>query len=360
MLVEVLHNIEAGGLYPEIDGIIGVSEAVRNVQRAGVNYRTILNGVDLDRFPFSDKEKRKDKIILLQIPRRSKMGVNLDELATELAARNPAIELWIVGDWVGESTEQVKFLGIRQDVAELYRSAHFTVLLSKEEPFGLVAVESMAAGTPVIVSNSGGFRDIITDPSHGFLVDGPDREQALKVIRQAIDCLSSDGYRQIVDAGRKRVEEKFCIKRCVKEYEDFILELYAAKRKDPLECSAPLKIPPAALVSEALYDLHANELQMMANRLKALSYSDEAFPSEQVLVQAHQLGTYLKHHRPELLPRELKLYLYCCGDRMEDTLEDMLDDLDLVREKGLYQHLYDYLCQTKEEFPKRWERIRSL
>jgi glycosyltransferase involved in cell wall biosynthesis len=360
VLLEVLHNIEQGGMYEEIDGIIGVSEAVRKVQLPDRNYRTILNGIDLDLFPFSDKEKSNDKIILLQVARRSKMAINLDELAEDLAAIHPAIELWIAGDWIGQSTERVKFLGIRQDIADLYRLAHFTVLLSKEEPFGLAAVESMAVGTPVILSNSGGFVDIVSDPSQGFLVDGPDRQQALAAISQAIACVGTDKYRQIVDAGRKRVEERFGIRHCVTQYEDFILELYAAKGNSSPEIPGPLKVPAAALVGEALYDLHANDLPMMATRLKALSCSDEALRPERILIQAHQLGAYLKRHRPDLLPRELGLYLYCCGDRIEDTLEGMIDDLDLVREKGLYEHFYNYLCQTKDQFPQRWKRLNAV
>ncbi len=186
VLIEVLHNIERGGLYQEIDGIIGVSKAVQKKQQDDDRCVTILNGVDLDLFPFLPERKFSDKIILLQIARRAKMAVNLDDLAADLVAMHPSIELWIVGDWVGESTEQVKFLGIQENVADLYQRAHFTVLLSKEEPFGLVAIESMASGTPVIISNSGGFCDIITDASHGFLVDGPTNEQALRVIDEAI------------------------------------------------------------------------------------------------------------------------------------------------------------------------------
>jgi hypothetical protein len=359
VLIEVLHNIERGGLYQEIDGIIGVSHAVQKIQQDDERCITILNGVDLDLFPFSIEQKPTDKIILLQVARRSKLAVSLEELAADLITMHPSIELWIVGDWVGESTEQVKFLGIREDVAELYRQAHFTVLLSKEEPFGLVAIESMASGTPVIVSNSGGFRDIITDSSHGFLVDRPTKEQALLVLHDAISSIKSERYKDIVEGGRRRVEQEFCIKKCVKKYEDVILKLYSEKKSSSPPALDPVTTPVAALVGEALYDLHAGEVELMSARLKVLSFSTEALKNGPILSTAHTLGAYLKFHRPDLLPRQLKLYLYCCGDRTEDTLEELLNDIELLKETGTYDHFYKYLHETREEFPERWHRLQQ-
>ncbi len=145
----------------------------------------------------------------------------------------------------------------------------------------------------------------------------------------------------------------------MKKYEEVILNLYSTKLASPLLAPEPLRIPAAALVGEALYDLHAGELEMMSARLEALSCSDDAIKNERILTTAHRLGLYVKLHRPDLLPRKLKLYLYCCGDRIEDTLEEMLNDIGLLKETGLYEHLYNYLYQTREEFPERWQKIQE-
>lgn len=79
----------------------------------------------------------------------------------------------IIGD--GELREQLKqlkdeldlnsiyFLGNlpQSTVAELYSIADLTVVPSRVEPFGLVALESLACGTPVIASKAGGLQDFI-------------------------------------------------------------------------------------------------------------------------------------------------------------------------------------------------------
>lgn len=60
-------------------------------------------------------------------------------------------------------------VGPRDALPRLYSSAAVTVLPSTEEAFGLVLVESLACGTPVVASDVGGMRDIVT-PEVGRLV----------------------------------------------------------------------------------------------------------------------------------------------------------------------------------------------
>jgi D-inositol-3-phosphate glycosyltransferase len=68
--------------------------------------------------------------------------------------------------------EQVEFVGSKpQEMLPLYYSAaDITVMPSHYESFGLVAVESMASGTPVIASNVGGLSFTVKDGETGFLV----------------------------------------------------------------------------------------------------------------------------------------------------------------------------------------------
>jgi D-inositol-3-phosphate glycosyltransferase len=68
--------------------------------------------------------------------------------------------------------EQVEFVGSKpQELLPLYYSAaDVTVMPSHYESFGLVAVESMASGTPVIASNVGGLSFTVKDGETGFLV----------------------------------------------------------------------------------------------------------------------------------------------------------------------------------------------
>ena len=59
-------------------------------------------------------------------------------------------------------------------LAALYSGAGATVLASRDEAFGLVLVESLAAGTPVCAARSGACPEIVTDPLTGTLFDSDD------------------------------------------------------------------------------------------------------------------------------------------------------------------------------------------
>ncbi len=104
-------------------------------------------------------------------------------LATVLEAwqrLGPAIPLKIVGEGpLGDSVEavaasklEVECLGRRSlaEVYELMRGARFLVFPSEwYEPFGRVAIEAFACGTPVIASNTGGMAELIDDRRTGRL-----------------------------------------------------------------------------------------------------------------------------------------------------------------------------------------------
>src|SRR5262249_34065704 len=76
------------------------------------------------------------------------------------------------------------------------------------EPFGLVLIEAMACGTPVIAFNRGSVPEIVEDGLTGFVVEG--KEEAVA----ATDRLSRLSRRAI----RQRFEERFTTRRMAHEY----------------------------------------------------------------------------------------------------------------------------------------------
>ena len=75
-----------------------------------------------------------------------------------------------------------------------------------EEPFGLVAVEGMARGLPVVVTRSGGLKEIVEPGVTGLIAD-----KDYDSLRRAVQYLVEDAgsAAQMGEAGRKRVLEKF-------------------------------------------------------------------------------------------------------------------------------------------------------
>ena len=84
---------------------------------------------------------------------------------------NPEARLAIVGDGseraqleaLAAGDSRIAFMGYSKVPADWYRAADLLVMPSRDEPFSLVCLEAMAAGTPLLVSDVDGFQEIFRD-----------------------------------------------------------------------------------------------------------------------------------------------------------------------------------------------------
>ena len=352
LLIEVLHNIEAGGHFSNIDCTICVSQSVKSAQTNSDNAITILNGINLNQFPYVEKKERGEKIIILQVGRRSKSSVNLDDVARIMPEYRDKIEFWICGgEQCLEDFENVRFLGIEADIQQLYCKADFLVQLSDNEPFGLVALEAMAMGTPVILSNSGGFKEIVLNQVDGYLVDQPYALHAKKVIESALIERDLPLYNQIRREARKKVEDKFQISDVVKKYQDLIIGLVDEKKefqRIKQSNSDLLVICPNALVGEALYDFQCGSYNVLVPRLKQLSNCREPISEIYCLRTAHQLALFVRLQLPDKFPKGIFAYLFGCGNVVREALLYCCDELDELKSRGLYDQFKIWLRDNAE------------
>ena len=120
--------------------------------------------------------------------------------------------------------DQVQLTGEVNDEAKerfLAGAAALLFPIDWPEPFGLVMIEAMACGTPVIAFRSGSVPEVVEDGITGFVVDG----EAEAV--QAIGRLGKLDRRQV----RARFEQRFSAKRMAEEYFRHYQTLGDAKRK---------------------------------------------------------------------------------------------------------------------------------
>ena len=108
--------------------------------------------------------------------------------------------------------QRVFFAGRVPDAAlpDIYRLADVTVLpsLTMGEAFGLVLVESLACGTPVIASNLPGVRTVVDAGIDGYLIEPGDPHDLAVKIRQLLELPPAE--RQAMGAaGRLKVEQKY-------------------------------------------------------------------------------------------------------------------------------------------------------
>ena len=83
---------------------------------------------------------------------------------------------------------RVKWLGLRENVQDFMTAFDMLAVPSIEEPLGLVAVEALAAGTPVVATRTGGLPEIVKHNECGLLVP-PRNPDALadSIIKMAKD-----------------------------------------------------------------------------------------------------------------------------------------------------------------------------
>ena len=113
---------------------------------------------------------------------------------------------------------------------EFFQKTDILLVPSWEEPFGIVLLEAMATGIPVIATNRGGPLDIISSPSEGVLV--PPRDP--RALAGAVQTLASDEELRsaIVRNARRRVEEHFDIRAVVPRIEDLYKKLATKEHKN--------------------------------------------------------------------------------------------------------------------------------
>lgn len=102
---------------------------------------------------------------------------------------------------------RVKWLGYRPNVQDFMAAFDLCVVPSVIEPLGLVALEAMAAGTPVVAAKTGGLPEIVKHQQNGLLVDSKNPEQLADAV---IQMARSESERlRMGENGRAMVSEKF-------------------------------------------------------------------------------------------------------------------------------------------------------
>lgn len=105
--------------------------------------------------------------------------------------------------------DRVLWHGFIDDSATLLADAAVVLMCSRSEAFGRVAVEALAAGTPVVGTNSGGLPEIIDHNVTGLLYQPGNYEELAEQIERLL--VNRELYEEIVQRGRQSVIKKFSI-----------------------------------------------------------------------------------------------------------------------------------------------------
>ncbi|MEM1515477.1 MAG: glycosyltransferase family 4 protein [Candidatus Bathyarchaeia archaeon] len=191
----------------------------------------IPNGIDISKYEVNnvnrDDVKRRfgidpsEKIVLFIGRLAPQKGVKyLIMAAPKIFECHPEARIVIVGNgWIKDYlcnlahstgySHKILFLGFLsdQDLIKLTLSSDVLVIPSVYEPFGIVALEGMAAGIPVVASNVGGLAEIIEHDRTGFLAY---RENPDSIAWGVNKILSDPGYAHwLVQNAKRKVYEMY-------------------------------------------------------------------------------------------------------------------------------------------------------
>ncbi|QSV61418.1 MAG: glycosyltransferase family 4 protein [Dolichospermum sp. DL01] len=225
--------------------IIAVSEKVaQELVNIGVlrsQIRVVVNGVDLQEFAPGVSLRTE-----LGLPENVNLALfagdirisrkNLDTVLHALV-KVPELHLAVVGGTQDSPypamakalniSERVHFLGYRHDMPQIQRASDLFVFPSRYEPFGLVVIEAMASGLPVITATTTGAADLV-NPDCGIVLDDCDDVNALA---DALRLLNSDrSLRQQMGKIARTIAEQHSWSTMAQTYLNIFEELIAHEK----------------------------------------------------------------------------------------------------------------------------------
>jgi len=222
----------------KINNFVSISEKQRilyNKIHSGINFvSTVHNCVDVNQIELKkDKEDfflfvgraNWEKGLDLAIRVASKAGVNLVMAVKMTEDFEKKFFRDEIMPWIDKYPNHLFFQFHkeipRHMIVDLYQRAKCTLFTSQwEEPFGLVMIESMACGTPVIALNRGAAPEVIENGKTGFIVNT--EEEMIKATKK-IDKIKPEDC-------RKRVEDMFSRETMTKRYLQVYKDILAKKR----------------------------------------------------------------------------------------------------------------------------------
>ncbi|KKQ26008.1 MAG: Glycosyltransferase [Candidatus Roizmanbacteria bacterium GW2011_GWC2_37_13] len=205
----------------------------------GLNYvQTIYHGINLDEYEFSQEQNEEIFWIGRGIPEKG-LDVAFEAVksckkpATFFISPRLSHEIWL-NDLLSKKPDlaQIHYYNApRNEVIDQYKKSKlFLFPICWEEPFGLVMLEAMACGTPVVAYARGSIPEVVEDGKTGFLINNSQndirgnwivKKTGVEGIKEAIDkiySMSEVEYQKMRSSCRNHIEKNFSVGKMVNEY----------------------------------------------------------------------------------------------------------------------------------------------
>ena len=237
-------KITNGLLCKIVDRVVVVAEHGKRylVEHEGVNEKKIIkiyNGIDSQRFGKNyDCKLIRRELGISDVQSVIGIVARLDPIKNHacliramkiVAAKLSEAVLLIIGDGPLRSElesltvnlglqDHIKFLGARNNIAELLSVMDVFVLSSLSEGLSLTLIEACAAAKPIVATDVGGNAEIVIHRSNGLLVPSDQPETLANAIAEILNDKGKS--KRMGEMGRKKFQEEFTLNAMVKKYED--------------------------------------------------------------------------------------------------------------------------------------------
>ena len=200
--------------------------------------RILPYGVDIDKYYPDESKRERDLILYVGAFEERKGTINLLESLNLINKRVKLLMAGPIRDEVyfkkvsdiiskinSEDRHKIEYLGCvdESQLIDLYQKASVFICPSLKEEFGIVNLEAMACGTPVVATQSDGLPYILENNKNGFIVKAGSQKEMAQAIEKVITDIPL--AKQFGENGRKLVEDKFSWKIKASELEKIYKEL---------------------------------------------------------------------------------------------------------------------------------------
>lgn len=214
----------------------------------------IHNGIDTvwwqsQLLRFTDEERKKIKEEAFQAKENTLIVITVAELherkgqkyllqaIPEIVKKFPNVKFIFIGGGPNRENlenlakklhieNHVEFLGKQKEIPKFLKSSDIFCLPSCREAFGLVNLEAMITGLPVIATRTGGIPEVIIDNKTGLLVESENSRELSRTLEKLI--ADPQLRNRLADAGQKRLLKNFTAIKMAQEYEKIYASIQSA------------------------------------------------------------------------------------------------------------------------------------
>ena len=205
---------------------VAVSDSAKELAHRylGGEYTTLFNGIELQRYQKPHVDREASPTIFFCGRYEPRKGL---EVLLQAMSHIPAdVKLWIASDGLGiddlqntyGADSRIKWLGRISEEDKLDRLARCSVFCApslRGESFGIVLLEAMAAGAPLVASNISGYNNVASSERNALLVEPGNPVELARCIMRTFKepelrkSLVTGGYERATDFSMERLAEQY-------------------------------------------------------------------------------------------------------------------------------------------------------